>query len=202
MEGALLLPGDRAIRRVGRNLETEEYPPDRLTIEETERAIVSESVEWLYVYALDGRQLARFRGTRSTVSISDDLAARAGSHGLYGVAVLRDCTIVHNHPPESDVESFPLSPSDLMFAVTHDLSRFIVVAGQHRYELQRPGLFWPVDESELHRLVQAHNVGLDRVEGAPADTAAAYARRNERNVELLHQEGIVDYERSEIANDD
>jgi hypothetical protein len=40
------------------------------------------------------------------------------------------------------------------------------------------------------------------MEGVPADTPAAYAYRNERIVELLHQEGVVDYERSQIAYDD
>jgi len=84
----------------------------------------------------------------------------------------------------------------------HDLRRFIVVAGRHRYELRRPVPVWPVDEIELHRLVQALHRELNRVEGVPADTAAAYAHRNERIVELLYQEGVVDYERSEIADDD
>jgi hypothetical protein len=135
----LPLPGDRPIRRIGRNQETEEYSPDGLTPSEAEQAIVTEPLEWLYVFAPDGRQLARFRGTGSTVSISDDLAARTGPHGLNGEPVLKDCTIVHNHPPESGVDSHPLSPSDLLFAVTHDLSRFIVVAGRYRYELRRPG---------------------------------------------------------------
>jgi hypothetical protein len=101
----------------------------------------------------------------------------------------------------AEVESLPLSPSDLLFAVTYDLSRFVVVAGQNRYELRRPGLFWPVDEIELHRLVQAHHRELNRLAGIPADTVAAHAFRNEQIVELLHQEGIVEYERSEIADD-
>ena len=193
---------ERSIRRVGQDQQTEEFPPNDLSVDETERAIVDEPAEWLCVFSPDGQQLARFRGTRATVSISDELAGRVGSYGLYGAPVLKDCTIVHNHPPEADVESFPLSPSDLLFAITHDLSRFIVVAGRFRYELRRPGPFWPVDEIELHRLVQAHHRALNQIEGAPADTTSAYARRNVRIFELLHQEGFADYERTELANDD
>jgi hypothetical protein len=145
----LRLPGDRPIRRVGRNLETEEYAPNGLTVDEAVRAIADAAEEWLYVFAPDGRQVARFRGTAHHVAVSDELAQRSGPLGLYGDPVMKDFVIVHNHPTGTGWATFPLSPSDLAFAVAHDLSRFIVITGQRRYELHRPEDGWPFDEVEV-----------------------------------------------------
>jgi hypothetical protein len=107
------LRGDRnrPIRRVGRNLETEEYAPDDLTVAEVERVIADAAREWLYVFSPEGRQIARFRGTSSHVAVSDDLARRSGPQGLYGDPVMKDFVIVHNHPAGATSATFPLSPS-------------------------------------------------------------------------------------------
>lgn len=105
--------------------------------------------EWLYVYSPDGRQIARFQGTSSHVAVSDDLARRSGPLGLYGDPVMKDFVIVHNHPTGAESTPLPLSPSDLVFAVAHDLSHLIVISGQQRYALRRPDEGWPFDELEV-----------------------------------------------------
>jgi hypothetical protein len=119
----------RPLRWVGVDRQTAEYLPNDLTPAQVETAIAPESVEWMYVFDPGGRQIARFRGTPDKVDLSDDLKRRTGALGLYGDPMLKDHLIVHNHPPETDVESFPLSRADLLFAVTRDLSRFVVVTG-------------------------------------------------------------------------
>jgi hypothetical protein len=187
--------GDRPIRRVGAHRETEELPPNALTVEEAERAVAFEPVEWLYIFAPDGRQIARFRGTRETVSISDELARRTSSHGLYGDPVLKDCVVVHNHPQNLGEEAFPLSPTDLFFAVTHDLSRFIVVTGGDRFELRRPGRIWPLDDSDVMPLFREIVDTDAQNEGPTGEMHPSLVRRNVRAFERMHERGLIGFGR-------
>jgi hypothetical protein len=189
-------PGpDAPLRRVGAGGRTEEFPPNDLTPEGAVQAIADATVEWLYVFGADGRQIARFRGTEDEVSISDELAARHGPLGLYGVPVLKDCMIVHNHPWEPDEEVLPISPTDLFFAVTHDLDRLVVISGSDRFELRRPGNSWPIDDTEVMPLFQEFLENAADAEDQSSPTPSFRIQRNLRAFGLMAERGLIHLER-------
>jgi hypothetical protein len=186
---------DKPLRRVGVGARTEEFPPNDLTLEGAERAIADEPVEWLYVFGPDGRQIARFRGTEDEVSISDELAARLGPLGLYGGPVLKDCMIVHNHPREPNDEVLPLSPTDLFFAITHDLDRLVVVSSGDRFELRRPGNSWPLDDTEVMPLFQEFLEEAAASEDQSPTMRPTLTERNLRAFGLMAERGLIHFER-------
>jgi hypothetical protein len=173
-----------------------------LTIDEAERAIANEVHELLYIFTPDGRQIARFRGTTDHVAVSDEIAQRSGSLGLYGDPVMKDFVIVHNHPIETGSVSFPLSPSDLVFAVAHDLSRLVVISGKLRYELRRPGEAWPLDATDVHETFSEMIDQVAEQEGTTQQTPFALVQMNLRAFQLLHERRWINFEASTIANDD
>src|SRR5262245_38913201 len=75
------------LRRRGSGLRS--FPPNEWTIEESERRLLDEPVEWAIVFDGSGRQHFRRRSTRKTVSFSAE-----------DVPHLRDALVVHNHPLE------------------------------------------------------------------------------------------------------
>jgi hypothetical protein len=113
------------------------FPPNDWTIEETERRLLDELVEWAVVFDGGGRQLFRQRGTRQTVSFSAD-----------DVPLLRNAVDVHNHPRGEGErsEGLTLSLTDLVFAVRFDVAEMRVVTTGWRFTLRRPDGGWPTDE--------------------------------------------------------
>jgi hypothetical protein len=185
----------RLPRRVGPGGRTVEYAPNRWTPDEVERRIADEPVEWLYVFDRSGRQIARFRGTPDDVDLSDELKAR--TEGMYGESLLRNHTMVHNHPPVTGgdaVPSLPPSPSDLLLAVEGDLRELVVVSGGWRYSVRRPGAHWPTDEYDMHRIISAKQAELLREFGPVEAFPAAPAARQVLVLERLAQEGWIEYE--------
>jgi hypothetical protein len=193
---------DQPIRRFGVRSQTEEYAPSQLSIDEAIQAIQYEQWEWLYVFDPAGKQIARFRGTEDEVAVSDELARRQRARGLYGDPVLKDCTIVHNHPSEATASAVPVSPSDLLFAVAHDLHQLIVISGRQRFDVVRPDDGWPLDESETVRAFADLVEFLEESEGVAAQTREDLARRNLRILELMRDGGLISYEQSTIADND
>ena len=185
------------LRRVGVGGRTEEFLPDQLTPAAAQISLAAEPVEWPYVFDQADRQVARFRGTTDQVDLSDELKARTGALGLYGDAVLKDHLIVHNHPPRTGsdpVASFPPSPADLAMAVECDLRSLIVLSGDSRYEIRRPGPAWPFDEDVLQELIDDIRAELDAAEVKADATSAGLAFRHRRVLERMNELRFVDYE--------
>jgi hypothetical protein len=113
------------------------FRPNGWTIAEVERAIRNQPVEWAYVFDQNGNQIVRRRGTRRTLFF-----------GTSEVPLLKDATVVHNHPidDETPAEAMTFSSLDIVFAIRHDLAESRVVAGDWRFTVQRPADGWPVDE--------------------------------------------------------
>jgi hypothetical protein len=192
VRGPIRLP-----RRVGPGGRTTEYPPNEWSPEEVERRIVGEPVEWLYVFDPLGRQVARFRGTSDEVDLSDELKQR--SQGLYGQPVLRDHLIVHNHPPMSDAAgmlSYPPSPSDLLMIVERDLRELIVVSHEDRYRIRRPGDYWPTDEDELARILEASQNDQRQTHDPRQGTRRSAIARWRAVLEKLSDDGWIGYEQT------
>jgi hypothetical protein len=184
-------------RRVGPRGRTVELPPNGWTVEEVERRLAWELDEWLYVFDPKGQQIARFRGTEEAVDFSDELKRNIG--GLYGASVLRDHTFVHNHPVRGDVErvtTHPPSPSDLLAAVERDLQQMIVVSGNARHVLRRPGDAWPADEHLMHEIVGLLAQEFDQSVGSGGGDLGGGVRRLEFILTRLNAEGWIDYERT------
>jgi hypothetical protein len=187
----------RLPRRIGPVGRTTEYSPNDWTPAEVARRIAYEPIEWLYVFDPRGRQIARFRGTSGFVDLNDEL--KAHSQGLYGESVLRNHLVVHNHPVTTGrdaVPSFPASPSDLIFAVERDLREIVVVSGDWRYVVRRPGDCWPTDEHSLLQIIIEIGANLDRAAGSTEGTPVAAVRRLRAILRRLAEEGWIDYESS------
>src|SRR5437867_6580537 len=75
---------DRLHRRLARS---RRFAANRWTVEEVERNLQNETIEWAYVFGADGRQLFRRRGTEEIVLFTADEFPQ-----------LKDAVVVHNHP--------------------------------------------------------------------------------------------------------
>lgn len=96
------------------------FSPNAFTIEEAERAIRHEAVEWAYVFDRQGVQVVRRRGGARGVSFTtNELDALVGAR------------VLHNHPidDETPPESLTFSTVDLTFAVRYNLAELRAVAG-------------------------------------------------------------------------
>lgn len=187
----------RRRRRVGPGGRTTRHPPDRLSPADAEARLANEPNEWLYVYAPDGRQIARFEGTANNVDLSTDLMGFTGDGPPR--SVLRDHLIVHNHPATSGVDrvaTYPPSTDDLALIVERDMRELVVVSGSYRYAVRRPGAHWLGDEELYRGVIDAIRDALAGELGPAARTAADAAARQQLVLARLHDAGWIDYERS------
>jgi hypothetical protein len=165
------------------------YPPNGWTIEQTERHLVDQQVEWAVVFDTNRRQLFRLRGTRQTVSFS-----------MQDVALLRDSVVVHNHPREEGerVEDLTFSLTDLICAVRFDIAEMRVVTTGWRFTLRRPEDGWPADETVIgevyDELFAAQIVAFDGAvaEGLLTDEQARRLAHDE-TLRLVAQWGRFEY---------
>jgi hypothetical protein len=178
--------GDRLRRQA---VAPRRYPPNRWTIDEAERRLAAAPIEWAVVFDRSGRQLFRQRGTRHTVSFSTQ-----------DVPLLRDATVVHNHPREEGerAEDLTLSLTDLVFAVRFDVAEMRVVTTGWRFTLRRPESGWPVDETVIgevyNELFAAEIVAFDGAvaEGLLTDEQARRLAHNETLTRVAAW-GRIDY---------
>jgi hypothetical protein len=116
-------------------------PPDGLSIAQAEARIRHRRYEVAHVFDQRGRQLFRQEG--------DPDAVRFDAADL---PLLKDATLLHNHPPHRQYrpddlryEGGSFSRSDLDLAVLHDLAALRVVTTSRRHIVVRPRGGWPVD---------------------------------------------------------
>jgi hypothetical protein len=184
-------------RRVGPGARTTEFPPDDLSPADAESRIADDRSEWMYVYAPDGRQVARFRGTADNVDLSPELMGYTDD--VPPASLIRDHLIVHNHPPSfglDPVSTYPPSSDDLALAVDRNLRAFVVLSGRYRYVVQRPADGWRGDEGLYLDEVQAAHVALSEVLGPAGPTSADASRRQHFILERLRERGWIGYERT------
>ena len=179
----------------GKPLDPRVFPPNRWTLPEVERRIRDEPVEWAYVVDRTGRQVFRARGNPDSVSTVS--------------AVLKDASLIHNHPPYTRYPvSDPRYPGrsfsnmDIALLLASDLATMIVVTPGLRYVILRPIGGWVPDaesavayyrdaEVEVRRevteAVQAGWINAIEVEARVADAVirrlaewGSFAYRRER----------------------
>ena len=151
----------------------------------------------MYIFAPDGRQVARFRGTADNVDLSLELMDYKDD--VPPASVIRHHLIVHNHPPSFGLEpvsTYPPSSDDLALIVDRDLREFVVVSGRYRYVVRRPGEHWRGDAAFYRSEVQDTAQALAAELGPVGLTTADAAERQLRILERLHRRGWIDYEQT------
>ena len=151
----------------------------------------------MYVYAPDGRQVARFRGTADNVDLGPELMGYTDD--VPPASPIRNHLVIHNHPPSfglDPVSTYPPSSDDLALIVDRDLREFVVVSGRYRYVVRRPGEDWRGDAGIYRREVDDTTQALEAELGPVGPTTAYAAERQHRILERLHRNGWIDYERT------
>jgi hypothetical protein len=176
--------------RLRRRSTTRAFPPNEWSIEETERQLVAESVEWVYIFGPDGRQRGRFRST-SDQEVTIDLPSDA----------LLDATLVHNHLPRrhrptGDLAE-PPSVVDLLMMARNNVMALRLVAGESRYTVERVGQAW-IDEAILREEISDADgsaeafVEAEILEGK-LDPARREHRALEERLRILDEVGWLRY---------